>query len=110
MLFRSKLKKAKETFTGFRYFRDGNDTFYCAGKGKDAYKNNIATFPNIYRTDLSPEYIESQLSTFAIRLNDETSLPWQFAFIRRYAESLEEHNVPQEKKEEDKEKKEKKKK
>ena len=105
-----KLKKAKETFTGFRYFRDGNDTFYCAGKGKDAYKNNIATFPNIYRTDLSPEYIESQLSTYAIRLNDETSLPWQFAFIRRYAESLEEHNVPQEKKEEDKEKKEKKKK
>lgn len=105
-----KLKKVKETFTGFRYFRDGNDTFYCAGKGKGAYHGPVAVFPNIYRTDLPPETIESMLSTYAIRLNDETSLPWQFAFIRRYAESLEEHNVPQEKKEEDKEKKEKKKK
>ena len=107
---KEKWKKVKETFTGFRYFREGGQTYYCAGKGKGAYKDDIATFPNVYRTDLPPETIESMLSTYAIRLNDETSLPWQFAFIRRYAESLEEHNVPQEKKEEDKEKKEKKRK
>lgn len=107
---KEKWKKVKETFTGFRYFREGGQTYYCAGKGKGSYHRNVAVFPNIYRTDLPPETIESMLSTYAIRLNDETSLPWQFAFIRRYAESLEEHNVPQEKKEEDKEKKEKKRK
>lgn len=108
---KEKLKKVKETFTGFRFFIDGGDTFYCAGKGKNSYPGDVAAFPNIYMTDLPPEYIESQLSTFAIRLNDETSLPWQFAFMRKYAESLEAHNVPQEKKEkEEKEKDEKKKK
>lgn len=103
---KEKLKKVKETFTGFRYFKEGGQTYYCAGKGKGAYKQSVAAFPNIYMTDLPPEYIESQLSTFAIRLNDETSLPWQFAFMRKYAESLEAHNVPQEKKEKEKKEKE----